>query len=265
MEMRSSCRIGLASINCTTVGRTSQKAHIWSLTLAAWESTRIRPAAIWANCTSDCVRPISAIGTCPVLHLQSYQFSKSLVNRQTGWGCDDVSPRPQGPGLRRNRPPVRVRVPRVAPLASGLAGWSTRRLGRTLAATDRRPPDRPFLRLTLAKLRYYSTRRRQSPGSTYGFLAATLERTTHASDIARADLSPSFHGTTHSASTWRKTPRVITGMPSSSRPSTRRSFQQRRPLSRFSGKLYRVPDGGCVSTGLLPSCGRDQIALKCPL
>jgi hypothetical protein len=28
-------------------------------------------------------------------------------------------------------------VPRVAPFGSGLAGWSTRRLGRALAATDR--------------------------------------------------------------------------------------------------------------------------------
>src|SRR5665811_1369862 len=52
--------------------------------MPAWESTRIRPAAIWANCTSDWVRPISAIGTYPDLHLQSYQVSKSFVNRQIG-------------------------------------------------------------------------------------------------------------------------------------------------------------------------------------
>ena len=95
-------------------------------------------------------------------------------------------------------------------------------------------------------------------------LTAT-ERATHASEIPPTDLSSLFHATTQSLSTWRKKPRVVTGMPSSSRPSTRRSFQQRRPLSRFSGKLYRVPDGGCVSTGLLPSCRRDQIAFKCPL
>ena len=93
-------------------------------------------------------------------------------------------------------------------------------------------PGRPFLRLTLAELCNRATRRSFRPGSTFGFLPAT-ERATHPGYMARADLSSIFHATRQSLSTWRKTPRVLTGTPSSSRRSRRRCFQQRLPLSRF--------------------------------
>src|ERR1035437_6661738 len=93
------------------------------------ESTRIRPAAIWANCTSDRVRPISAIGTYPDLHLQSYQFSKSFVNRQIGVAKPSLS-KTYRAWLTSELAPVGAWVPRVAPSGSGLAGWSSRRLGR---------------------------------------------------------------------------------------------------------------------------------------
>jgi hypothetical protein len=91
------------------------------------------------------------------------------------------------------------------------------------------------------------------------------KRPASASDVPPADLAFGFHATRQSLSTCKKTPRVITSVPSSSRRSKRRCFQQRRPLARFSGKLYRVPDGACAGTGLLPSSGRSQIALKCCL
>ena len=123
---------------------------------------------------------------------------------------------------------VRARVARVASSGSGLAGWATGVLEARRAATERAP---------------------------------------HPGDVPGAYLSssPSFHGTVQSVMTWRKLPCVLTSVPSSSRRSKRRCFQQWCPLSSLSGKLYRVPADALAMIGLLPSCRRDQIAFKCPL
>ena len=59
------------------------------------------------------------------------------------------------------------------------------------------------------------------------------EGTAIASQVPRTDSPRSPHRTVQSAITWRKTLRVLTAIPSSSRMPTRRSFQQRLPLSRF--------------------------------
>ena len=101
----------------------------------------------------------------------------------------------------------------------------------------------PLFRLTLAKPRYSSTRRRRAPGSTYGFngrLGVPNNRPASTSDVPPTDLASGFHPTRHSITTCWKTPRVTTGTPSSSRRSNRRRLQQ-RPVSMFSRKLYRVP------------------------
>ena len=95
-------------------------------------------------------------------------------------------------------------------------------------------------------------------------LTAT-ERAPHPGNVPRTDLPPGFHGTVQSATTWRKTPRVLTSVPSSSRRSSRRCFQHCCPLSSFSGKLYLVPVCACGPTGLLPSSWRGQIAFRCLL
>src|ERR1017187_248114 len=166
----------------------------------------------------------------------------------------------------RHWPPVRARLAHVAPRRGGVA--CPPRLGGQRQRARRGATDHLFFWPTLAKLRYSSTRRRRAPGSTYGFNGRSgvpNNRPASTSDVPRADLASGFHPTQHSVTTCRKTPRVITGTPSSSRRSKRRCFQQRRPLGRFSGKLYRVPDGACAGTGLLPSSGRSQIALKCCL
>ena len=67
------------------------------------------------------------------------------------------------------------------------------------------------------------------------------ERAADSGEIASADLFLSLlHATRQSVTTCTKTWRVLKSWPSSSRRSTRRSFQQ-RPLSSFSMKLYFVP------------------------
>jgi len=130
--------------------------------------------------------------------------------------------------------------PTLRPVAAGwpvLPGWWVAAHGRAGQVTT----DHLFFRLTLAKLRYSSTRRRRAPGSTYGFnrrqLTIPNKRPASASDVPPTDLPTLLHRTTQSASTWRNAPRVLTTFPSSSRPSTLRSLQQRPPVSRFWTKL----------------------------
>src|ERR1035438_970401 len=103
-----------------------------------WESTRIGPAAIWANCTSDWVRPISAIGTYPDLHLQSYQFSKSFVNRQIGAAKPSLSKTYRARLTPESATRSRPGGPVWRPWAPGWLGWSTRLLG--LAFRPHKPP-----------------------------------------------------------------------------------------------------------------------------
>ena len=57
-----------------------------------------------------------------------------------------------------------------------------------------------FFRLTLAKLRYSSTRRPHAPGSTYGFNGGA-ERTPYPGQVPPANLLLGFHATRQSVST----------------------------------------------------------------
>ena len=66
------------------------------------------------------------------------------------------------------------------------------------------------------------------------------ERAAHPRDVPGANLALSSQPTRQSDTTCRKTLRAENGTPSSSRPSSLRSFQQ-RPCGRFSMTLYRVP------------------------
>src|SRR5208283_1132009 len=99
-------------------------------------------AAICAICSAECVRAFLAYGTSRSVGQISMRRAIAgvivagivAIGLRTTTGSPTLDIRP---GLRRNRPPFRAPVPRVAPFGSGLAGWSTRRLGRALAATDR--------------------------------------------------------------------------------------------------------------------------------
>ena len=169
--------------------------------------------------------------------------------------------------LGRHWPPLRAQLAHVAPGRGGLACPTKAGGGPDGARRGGVTTDHLFFRLTLAKLRYSSTRRRRAPGSTYGFngwLGVPNNRPASTSDVPPTDLASGFHPMRHSATTCRKTPRVITGTPSSSRRSNRRRLQQ-RPVCIFSRKLYRVPPRACVSTGLPPSSWSSQIAFKWPL
>ena len=161
--------------------------------------------------------------------------------------------------------------PTLRPVAAGspvLPGWRTAAHGRA----DQVTTDHLFFRLTLAKLRYSSTRRRKSPGSTYGSngrvpRAIPNERSANTSEIAPTDLPPyALHGTKQSATTWRNAARVSGGayvFPS--RLPSRCFSSHAGPCSRRSLKLYLVPitelaDIGFGSPGL-----RKRIArLTCP-
>jgi hypothetical protein len=51
-----------------------------------------------------------------------------------------------------------------------------------------------------------------------------IERSAHPCDVPRADLTFAHQATRQSATTCRKIPRVVNGVPSSSRRSKRRNF-----------------------------------------
>ena len=100
--------------------------------------------------------------------------------------------------------------PTLRPVAAGwpvLPGWRMAAHGRA----DQVTTDHLFFRLTLAKLRYSSTRRRRAPGSTYGSSAGP-EGTARPGQVTPANLFLGFHAR-HSATTCRNTPRVFTGAP----------------------------------------------------
>ena len=168
---------------------------------------------------------------------------------ESGQGGPEIR---SGSAVWRRAPPVATRVARVATSGSGLAGSATTGIDRPLmarkplrrirrkgfriccAANPRRQRHAPPpWRSNAARVAPPASESTPWPTRRLWARPAAPERATHPGDMARADLSSIFHATRQSLSTWRKTPRVVTGMPSSSRQSTRRSFQQRLPLSRF--------------------------------
>ena len=122
--------------------------------------------------------------------------------------------------------------PTLRPVVAGwpvLPGWRAAAHGRA----DQVTTDHLFFRLTLANLRYSSTRRRRAPGSTYGFngrlpIATANERAANPSHIPPTHLAlRMLHAIKQSASTCTNRPRVEKATPSSSLWSRRRSFQHR--------------------------------------
>jgi len=102
--------------------------------------------------------------------------------------------------LGRRWPPLRAQLAHVAPGGGGLACPTRLAGGRPRARPREVTTDHLFFRLTLAKLRYSSTRRRRAPGSTYGFnrllpSRVSNKRATDSRDVARAYLSSAFHVT----------------------------------------------------------------------
>jgi len=168
-------------------------------------------------------------------------------------------------------PPLRAQLAHVAPGGGGLASLAGGRRGRAGQVTT----DHLFFRLTLAKLRYSSTRRRHGPGSTYGFntwvpLTRASERTANTRDVSPTDLSPvALHGTVQSASTWKNAGRASGGayvVPTRSPP---RCFSsQAGPPSSSSLKLYLVPatlftDMGFGSPGRRKRIARRMRPVRC--
>jgi hypothetical protein len=175
--------------------------------------------------------------------------------------------------LGRRWPPLRAQLAHVAPGGGGLACPTRLAGGRPRARPREVTTDHLFFRLTLAKLRYSSTRRRRAPGSTYGFnrllpSRVSNKRATDSRDVARAYLSSAFHVTVQSATTWRKAARVSGGayvFPS--RLPSRCLSSQACPWSRGSLKLYLVPvtevaNVGFGSPGLMKRIARLMWPLR---